>query len=73
MSRTWGGMKLCRCGLSPEPKGQITEPGLTETVGTYIGCGVWGWAGLTGKLSKAERGFCLCLGHRGCVLNNISG
>lgn len=53
MSRTWGGMKLCRCGLSPEPKGQITEPGLTETVGPYIGCGAGlGWADWEAEQSR---------------------
>lgn len=64
-------MKLCRCGLSPEPKGQLTKSGLTESVGSYIGCGAG--VGLAERLSKAERGFCLCLGQRSCVLNKYFG
>lgn len=44
-------MKLC---LSPEPKGKLTERGLTESVGSYIGPGAG--VRLTEKLSKAKRG-----------------
>lgn len=61
-------MKLCRCGLSPQPKGQFTKSGLTES---YIGRGAG--VGLAERLSKAERGFCVWLGHRGCVLNKYFG
>lgn len=51
--------------LEPRAQRAIRECGLAQSVGSYIGHG----AGLIEKLSKAERGFCLCLGQRSCVLN----
>ena len=68
-------MKLCKRGLSPEPKGQLTESGLYGKQGLWVHkqdvrAWGWGWA-VAEKLCKAERG--LCLGQRGCVLNKEFG